>query len=98
MRVEQLVGNYTSSQRQAHKRPGTLRFPGKGRTLKGSVLDAVYISADEIEEDFGWFLAYILQLPDDVVIEKIRQVFQSPSATAQTADDLLVEKLLFEIL
>jgi hypothetical protein len=98
MRVEQLVGSYTSNQRQARRNFGKFRPLQKGNDFKGAVLDVVCLSVEEGEQDFGWFCAYVRRLPDDVVAEKIKQIFHSPTSNAPRPDDLLVEKLLFEIL
>lgn len=94
MRVEQLIGNYSSLRnRQQGKKDAKYPYSAKHGTLRGAVLDMVCISTDDIEQDLGWFAEYIRQLPDEVVIEKIRQIFRKPSPS----DDFLVEKLMFEV-
>jgi hypothetical protein len=98
MRVEQLVGSYTNNQKKPDlKKSGRLRPMHRGKVLRGTVLDVVCISAEEFEQDFGWFSAYVHQLPDDIVAEKIKQIFHRQPTSLEQADDSLVEKLLFEV-
>ena len=94
MRVEQLIGNYTSLRnRQQGKKGAQFPYSSKHGLHRGAVLDMVCISTDDIEQDLGWFAEYVRQLPDEVMIEKILQIFQKPSPS----DDFLVEKLMFEV-
>ena len=94
MRVEQLIGNYTSLRnRQQGKKGPKFPFSSKHRMPRGAVLDMVCLSADDFEQDMEWFGAYVRQLPDEAVMEKIRQLFRIPSPS----DDFLVEKLMFEV-
>jgi hypothetical protein len=94
MRVEQLIGNYTSLRnRQQGKKGQKNPSPAKRVMPRGTVMDMVCISADDFEQDMDWFGAYVRQLPDEVVIEKIRQIFRIPSPS----DDFLIEKLMFEV-
>jgi len=57
----------------------------------------VCISKDDIDEDFEWMCAYVRQIPNDVVDEKIRQIFCRTSPASHVDDDFLIEKLLFEV-
>jgi hypothetical protein len=94
MRVEQLIGNYTSLRNRQQGKKGQKNFcPAKRGMPGGTVLDMVCLSADDFEQDMDWFGAYVRQLPDEVVIEKIRQIFRIPSPS----DDFLIEKLMFEV-
>jgi hypothetical protein len=94
MRVEQLIGNYTSLRnRQQGKKGSKFPFPARHGLPRGAVLDMVCISADDLEQDLGWFDDYVRQMPDDVMTEKIRQIFSRPAPS----DDFLVEKLMFEV-
>ena len=92
MRVEQLIGNYTSLRnRQQGKKGPHNPFSVKHGIPRAAVLDIVCLSADDFEQDMDWFGAYVRNLPDEAVMEKIRQIFRTPS------DDSLVEKLMFEV-
>jgi hypothetical protein len=57
----------------------------------------VCISKDDIDDDFEWMCAYVRQIPDDVVDEKMRQIFRRTSPAGHIDDEFLVEKLLFEV-
>jgi hypothetical protein len=95
MRIEQLIGNYTSlsGQKRSWKEPKT-GFPKKPFLGRASVLDIVCLTVDETDEDLDWLETYIRQLPVDMVNEKIKQLF----STSQSSDDSLIEKLLFELI
>jgi hypothetical protein len=94
MRVEQLIGNYTSLRnRQQGKKGAKFPFSQAHRLPRGAILDMVCISTEDIEQDLGWFAEYVRNLPDEAVIEKILQIFPRPSPS----DDFLVEKLMFEV-
>jgi hypothetical protein len=93
MRVEQLIGNYSSlRQRQRGKKGSQNPYSPVRSVSHAGVLDMVCLSADEFEQDLDWFCEYVRQIPDEVVIEKIRQIFRKPSSS----DDSLIEKLMFE--
>jgi hypothetical protein len=98
MRVEQLLGSYTNS--QGRSKPGLkpLRAGKYHRPIVAGVVDVVCISGDEIDEDFAWFLDYIQRIPDDAVAEKIKLLFCTMPNSIDSKDDVLVEKLLFDIL
>jgi hypothetical protein len=94
MRVEQLIGNYTSLRNRQHGKKGPKNpFSAKHGMPRGAVLDIVCLSDDDFEQDMDWFGSYVRQLPDEAVMEKIRQIFRMPSPS----DDSLVEKLMFEV-
>ncbi len=94
MRVEQLIGNYTNlGNRQQEKKGHKNACSFRHGMPAGTVLDMVCLSADEFGQDMEWFDAYVRHLPDEVVMEKIRQIFRVPSPS----DDSLVEKLMFEV-
>lgn len=98
MRVEQLLGSYTNN--QGRSKPGLKPFRAAkyNRPIVGGVVDVVCISGDEIDEDFAWFLDYVRRIPDDAVVEKIKQLFCALPNSIDSKDDVLVEKLLFDIL
>ncbi len=95
MRIEQLIGNYTSlsGQKRPWKDP-TGSYPKKSFLGRASVLDIVCINPEETEDDLAWLESYIRQLSCEAVLEKIDQLFSSN----QSPDELLIEKLLFELL
>jgi hypothetical protein len=97
MRVEQLLGSYANN--QGRSKPGLKPFRAGTyrRPIVGGVVDVVCISGDEIDDDFSWFLDYVRQIPNDAVVEKIRQLFCVVPHSLDNRDDVLVEKLLFEI-
>ncbi len=97
MRVEQLIGSYESNRRQAQSGGRPVRFGNKARTSGPGVVDALCLSERSFIEDFGWFSAYVLDLPADVVVERIKQLFSAPSSADGCNDDCLVEKLMFEV-
>ena len=93
MRIEQLIGNYTGFQNRLKGNKGRRRrsppFPG---AAGHATIDMICLSTDDIEQDFGWVGAYVRGLPDDIVVEKVRQIF-----CKLPTDDFLVEKLMFEV-
>jgi hypothetical protein len=96
MRIEQVLGHYSGQQQKQHGEAGVkARMLQRARAARGTVLDVVCLSDEpgDPDKDFTWFSAYVNQLPDDAVAEKIRQIFR-----AAPGDDFLVEKLLFEAL
>lgn len=92
MRIEQLIGSYSGMQSKHQGKSFQSSYTRKPDS-KGKVLDIVCLTSEELEQDLEWFGAYIRQIPDDVVTEKIRQLFFDP---AKSPDEFLVEKILFE--
>jgi hypothetical protein len=94
MRVEQLIGNYSNPEnRKRGKNDPGLHFSARRVPRPGAVVDMVCLSGDEFDLDLNWYDAYVRELPDDTVIEKIRQLYRG----ASPSDDLLIEKLMFEV-
>jgi len=81
MRVEQLIGNYSRLRdRQQGKKRSLPPHAASYGMQRGAVMDMVCLSADDFEQDLDWFDAYVRQLPDEVVIERIRQIFHASLA------------------
>jgi hypothetical protein len=94
MRVEQLIGNYSGFRNRLRGKKSPLnRYDTKPQRPCGAVLDIVCLSDDDFEQDLDWLGAYVRQLPDEAVMEKVRQIFLAPSPS----DDVLIEKLMFEV-
>ncbi len=97
MRVEQLVGSYTNNQRGTWKDSCKNGASPHARVRKGSVMDIVCFSNEDADRDYAWLSAYVRVLPDDMVADKIKQIFHQTSSVWGREIEGLVEKLIFEL-
>jgi hypothetical protein len=98
MRVENLLSNYTNNQNKPDFYKNKFTKSNSKNNLAGIICDAVCFSNEEIKPNFDWLNTYIHLLSDEMVLEKIRNLFCLKPYTKESFDDILAEKILFEIL
>jgi hypothetical protein len=97
MRIEQVIQQYNN---QGFNQPGKSRKPfalkAKSKPHNSGCIDMICLSPDQENEynAFDWILAYVHLISEDRMKEWMKKLFCQPCSP----DDLIIEKLLIEVL
>ena len=98
MRVEQVIAGYRQERNRRgtdHDRWRNGRVTSVPHTTRAIVLDSLELSGEprSIRGRYQWLAAFVKRMPEELVREKIRQLFTAEP----TKQDFLVSKLIFEL-